>query len=371
MRYPLQIHIMDIYLVGGAVRDQLLNYPVREKDWVVVGATADDLLALGYQQVGKDFPVFLHPDSKEEYALARTERKSAAGYTGFVCHADPGVTLEQDLQRRDLTINAMAQAQDGTLVDPYGGQRDLADKTLRHVSAAFVEDPLRVLRVARFAARYAHLGFRVAPETEALMTRIVEGGELATLSAERVWREFEKALGEPSPVVFLQVMDKCRALATLMPELGALSATILEALGNAATGGAVVTVRFALLFMETDAAVTRHFCERLRAPNDYRKLAVLAAEYGVIISQAIDGADALLAVIESSDAYRNPERFEALLDCVGWYNPSSTTPTALRRALAASLRVDTAAVAASGLRGKAIATEIHRQRVEAIAEAMT
>lgn len=358
--------MMTIYLVGGAVRDQLLEFPVREKDWVVVGATVDEMLELGFQQVGRDFPVFLHPESKEEYALARTERKSAAGYTGFVCHADPDVTLEQDLQRRDLTINAMARAEDDTLIDPYGGRRDLADKILRHVSDAFVEDPLRVLRVARFAARYAHLGFTVAAETDALMGRIVDSGELATLSAERVWREFEKALGEQSPGVFLQVMEKCGALPALMPELCGLSTTIRSALSNAARGGAATSVRFALLFVETPKNLTRQFCERLRVPNEYRKLALLASELGATISQPIDSAESLLSVIESSDAYRNPDRLQALLNCIGWYNPDSTTPAALRRALAASLQVDTAAIAASGLQGKAIATEIRRQRNEAI-----
>ncbi|MGL5532391.1 MAG: multifunctional CCA tRNA nucleotidyl transferase/2'3'-cyclic phosphodiesterase/2'nucleotidase/phosphatase, partial [Plesiomonas shigelloides] len=203
---------MQTYLVGGAVRDQLLGLNVTERDWVVVGATPEQLLAQGYQQVGRDFPVFLHPRTHEEYALARTERKQGQGYTGFVCHAAPDVTLEQDLLRRDLTINAIAQAEDGSLTDPYGGQQDLRDRWLRHVSPAFSEDPLRVLRVARFAARFAHLGFRVAPETLALMQQISASGELTHLTAERVWKETEKALNSAAPDVYFAVLRACGAL---------------------------------------------------------------------------------------------------------------------------------------------------------------
>jgi tRNA nucleotidyltransferase (CCA-adding enzyme) len=213
---------MKTYLVGGAVRDELLDYPVSERDWVVVGARPQDLLDLGYQQVGKDFPVFLHPRSKDEYALARTERKQGHGYTGFAVDCDPSVTLEEDLLRRDLTVNAMARDTDGTIIDPYGGQRDLAARVLRHVSDAFVEDPLRVLRTARFAARYAHLDFSVAPETIALMAEIVSQGELAHLPAERIWIEFDRALGERDPDVFVEVLRDCGALGKLLPELEAL-----------------------------------------------------------------------------------------------------------------------------------------------------
>jgi len=208
---------MKTYLVGGAVRDSLLDYPVHEKDWVVVGATPQQMLDSGYQQVGKDFPVFLHPETKDEYALARTERKSGRGYTGFAVHCDPDVTLEEDLVRRDLTINAMAQDAQGNIIDPYNGQGDLANKVLRHVSDAFVEDPLRVLRTARFAARYAHLGFSVAPDTLALMSKIVQQDELAHLPAERIWVEMDKALGERNPEVFIEVLRECGALAKLIP----------------------------------------------------------------------------------------------------------------------------------------------------------
>lgn len=213
---------MQIYLVGGAVRDSLLDIPVVDHDWVVVGATPAELLALGYQQVGKDFPVFLNPDTHEEYALARTERKSGQGYTGFTCYAAPDVTLEEDLLRRDLTINAIARSAEGELIDPYGGVADLQARVLRHVSDAFGEDPLRVLRVARFTARFAHLGFRIADETLALMRRMAHSGELAALTAERVWKETEKALQSQSPQVYFQVLRDCDALAVLFPEIDAL-----------------------------------------------------------------------------------------------------------------------------------------------------
>ncbi len=213
---------MKIYLVGGAVRDGLLGLPVKDKDWVVVGATPQQMLDNGYQQVGRDFPVFLHPDSHEEYALARTERKSGHGYTGFVCHADPDVTLEQDLQRRDLTINAIALDENGGYVDPWGGREDLERRILRHVSPAFNEDPLRVLRVARFAARYAHLNFRIADDTMSLMREMAARGELAHLTPERVWKETENALSARNPQVYFQVLRDCGALAILFPELDAL-----------------------------------------------------------------------------------------------------------------------------------------------------
>ena len=213
---------MKIYLVGGAVRDQLLNYPVKEKDWVVVGATVNEMLDLGYLQVGKDFPVFLHPETKDEHALARTERNTAPGYRGFEVHASPDVTLEEDLIRRDLTINAIAKDEDGNIVDPYNGQNDLKLKLLRHVSAAFSEDPVRILRVARFAARYAHLGFKVADETLQLMQQMVKNGEADALVAERVWQEFNKALNERNPEVFIQVLRDCHALKIILPEIDAL-----------------------------------------------------------------------------------------------------------------------------------------------------
>ena len=213
---------MKIYRVGGAVRDKLLNYPSDENDWVVVGATPQKMVDLNYVPVGSDFPVFIQPETGEEYALARTERKSGHGYQGFTFHADENISLEEDLVRRDLTINAMAENQDGSLIDPYGGQRDLSDKLLRHVSDAFTEDPLRVLRVARFAARYHHLGFTIAPETLDLMTSITASGELGYLVAERVWKETERALGERSPDIYIQTLRDCGALKALFPEVDSL-----------------------------------------------------------------------------------------------------------------------------------------------------
>ena len=213
---------MNIYLVGGAVRDQLLDYPHNEKDWVVVGATPDDMIARGYQQVGKDFPVFLHPETKEEYALARTERKTAPGYKGFEVHADVDVTLEDDLMRRDLTINAIARDENGNIIDPFNGTQDVHDRILRHESPAFSEDPVRILRVARFAARYLHLGFNVADETMQLMKDMVAAGEVDALVPERIWQEMEKALGERSPSRFIEVLRDCGALARILPELDCL-----------------------------------------------------------------------------------------------------------------------------------------------------
>lgn len=213
---------MKTYLVGGAVRDGLLNLPIKDRDWVVTGTTPEAMLAAGYQQVGRDFPVFLHPKTREEYALARTERKSGQGYTGFITKFAPDVTLEQDLQRRDLTINAIAQDSDGNIIDPFNGRHDIQQRLLRHVSAAFNEDPLRVLRVARFAARFAHLNFRIADETMALMQHMAASGELAHLTAERVWKETESALQSPNPQVFFQVLRDCNALAVLFPEIDKL-----------------------------------------------------------------------------------------------------------------------------------------------------
>src|SRR5580658_9879526 len=295
---------MQVYLVGGAVRDRLLGRPVGERDWVVVGATPAELTAQGFTPVGKDFPVFLHPQSKEEYALARQERKVAPGYHGFTTVFSPQVTLEEDLKRRDLTINAMAEDSTGRIVDPYGGQRDLNDRWLRHVSEAFAEDPVRVLRVARFAARYADAGFRIAPDTRALMAQMTASGEIAALTPERVWRETARALLEPRPEVFFQTLLECGALAVLMPELAALSGVpqpvkwhpevdtfvhIMLALSIAAARQASLAVRYAVLLHDLGKALTpqehwpahhRHeelgvaaieqLSQRLRAPNECR-----------------------------------------------------------------------------------------------------
>ncbi|MEP5568760.1 MAG: multifunctional CCA addition/repair protein [Halioglobus sp.] len=339
---------MISYLVGGAVRDALLNYPVHELDWVVVGATPDEMLELGYQQVGKDFPVFLHPDTKDEYALARTERKSGHGYTGFSVHCDPSVTLEEDLLRRDLTINAIAQDSQGNITDPYNGQKDLADKVLRHVSNAFVEDPLRVLRTARFAARYAHLGFSVAPETMELMAEIVNQDELAHLPSERIWVELDRALGERNPEVFIEVLKDCGALAKLIPELDALFGVpqpeahhpeidsgihTLMALKQSVNLGGGQDVRFAVLLHDLGKGITpkedlpRHIahefrgiklvkaaCKRLKAPNQHRDLALKACEYHLHSHRAMElRGKTLLKLLNATDALRRPDRFEAFL----------------------------------------------------------
>ena len=398
---------MDIYLVGGAVRDELLGYPVAERDWVVVGARPQDLLDKGFRQVGKDFPVFLHPQSKDEYALARTERKSGHGYTGFDVHCDPAVTLEEDLQRRDLTVNAMARDGEGNLVDPYGGRDDLSARVLRHVSAAFVEDPLRVLRTARFAARYAHLDFTIAPETLKLMAEIVDQGELAHLPAERVWTEMERALGERNPDVFVEVLRECGALAELLPELEALFGVpqtaehhpeidsgvhTLMALQQAASLSQSTEVRFAVLLHDLGKGTTpedqwpRHIahekrgvklvkqaCRRLKAPNRYRDLALLACEYHLHCHRALElRGRTILKLLNATGALRQPERFEAfLLACeadargrLGLEDRPYPQADYLRHALAIAGEVTAAVFRDQGLTGAALGEAINAERVK-------
>jgi tRNA nucleotidyltransferase (CCA-adding enzyme) len=342
---------MDIYLVGGAVRDQLLGRPVHEHDWVVVGARPEDLLALGYRAVGKDFPVFLHPETQDEYALARTERKSGRGHTGFICDFTPGITLEEDLIRRDLTINAIAQASDGSLVDPYGGQRDLAARKLRHVSPAFREDPLRVFRVARFAARYAPLGFSVAEETLALMREMHASGELETLTPERVWKETERALAEPCPDVYVSVLRDCGALSAWFPEVDRLFGVpqrpeyhpevdsgvhTLMALRIAATLSPEARVRFATLVHDLGKADTpeeewpkhighegrgalrvRELGDRLKAPRAFSELGEMTSRFHLDIHRGAElRPRTLVKKLMEMDALRRPERFhEMLLAC--------------------------------------------------------
>ena len=397
---------METYLVGGAVRDELLGYPVTERDWVVVGATPDDLLGLGYQQVGKDFPVFLHPSTKEEYALARTERKRGHGYTGFEVHCDPSVTLEDDLLRRDLTINAMARAEDGTIIDPYGGRQDLASRLLRHVSDAFIEDPLRVLRVARFAARYAHLDFAIAPETIALMSEIVAQGELDSLPAERIWVEFERALGERDPQVFIEVLRECGALKALLPELEALFGVpqtaehhpeidtgvhTLMGLQQAARLTPDTDVRFAVLLHDLGKGLTaesewpRHIahehkgvalvsraCERLKVPTRHRDLARKVCEYHTHCHRALELKGAtILKLLNATDALRNPDRFEAfLLACeadargrAGFEHRDYPQADYLRGALATAMGVTAADFADAAVSGKALGDAIAAERV--------
>ena len=339
---------MQIYLVGGAVRDKLLGLAVRERDWVVVGATPDEMLALGYRPVGKDFPVFLHPETHEEYALARTERKTGRGYHGFEFHSAPQVTLEEDLKRRDLTINALAEDAQGKLIDPYGGKFDLDARVLRHVSPAFAEDPVRVLRVARFAARFASLGFRLAPETLALMRVMTANGEVDALVAERVWQETVKALGTNKPSVFFQILRECGALARVFPELDRLFGVpqpaehhpeidagvhVMLALDQAARLAPDAAPRFAALVHDLGKSTTpanklpHHYgheergaelvdalCERLRVPREFRELALLATRFHGKVHRAAElRPETALRLLQDCDALRRPQRFEQLL----------------------------------------------------------
>jgi tRNA nucleotidyltransferase (CCA-adding enzyme) len=339
---------MKVYLVGGAVRDTLLGHPHSEHDYVVVGATPEQLVALGYRPVGKDFPVFLHPQTGDQYALARTERKTGAGYYGFATRFSPDVTLAEDLARRDLTINAMARDESGEVIDPYGGKRDLEARLLRHVSPAFVEDPLRVLRVARFAARYASRGFRIAPETLALMSEIVRSGEMQALVAERVWVETERALGEERATVFWEVLRECGALAALFPEIDRLFGVpqpekyhpeidtgvhTLQVLDVACELARDTAIRFAALVHDLGKGATppfewpRHIghdhagvriiaklCERLKVPNEHRELAELASREHQKFHRAAELRDTtVLDLLTATDAFRRPDRFEKLL----------------------------------------------------------
>ncbi|WP_312664096.1 multifunctional CCA addition/repair protein [Pantoea sp. CTOTU49201] len=397
---------MKTFLVGGAVRDALLRLPVKDRDWVVVGATPDSMLAEGYQQVGRDFPVFLHPRSREEYALARTERKSGNGYTGFVTQFAPDVTLEQDLQRRDLTINAIAQSDSGELIDPYGGQRDLAQRQLRHVSAAFNEDPLRVLRVARFAARFAHLNFRIADETQALMREMAVSGELAHLTAERVWKETEKALLTHNPQVYFQVLRDCGALQVLFPEIDNLYGipapikwhpeidTGIHALMTLAMSAALsdqLDVRFATLFHDVGKALTpaekwpshhghglagvpivEALCQRLRVPNQVRDLALVVTEFhDVVHTIERQPADALIALFDRIDAWRKPDRVEKMAltseadarGRAGLESMSYPQGDYLRQAFTLAQAVPTKDVVAAGFKGAEVREELTRRRV--------
>lgn len=396
---------MEIYLVGGAVRDSLLGYPVHERDWVVVGARPEDLLSQGYQQVGKDFPVFLHPQSKDECALARTERKQGHGYTGFAVNCDPTVTLEEDLLRRDLTVNAIAQDAEGNIIDPHGGRRDLEQRVLRHVSDAFVEDPLRVLRTARFAARYAHLDFTVAPETLALMHDIVAQGEMAHLPAERVWVELERSLGERNPEVFIQVLRDCGALEKLLPEVEALFGVpqtaehhpeidtgkhVLMALQQAVVRECDTEVRFAVLLHDLGKGTTpqeewpRHIaheqrgrklvtlaCKRLKAPRRYCELAATTCQYHTHCHRALElRGKTILKLLNSTDALRRPDRFEAFLQAceadargrLGFENREYPQADYLRRALAVAQQVSAAQFTDSGVSGKALGEAINAER---------
>ncbi len=368
---------MDIYLVGGAVRDALLNLPVHERDWVVVGATPEQLLAEGFKPVGKDFPVFLHPKTQEEYALARTERKTGKGYHGFECYAAADVTLEDDLKRRDLTINAMAQAKDGSLIDPYRGFDDLQAKLLRHVSESFVEDPVRVLRIARFAARYHRLGFTIAEETQALMATMVTAGEVDNLVAERVWKEMSRALCEPNPEQFFITLTRCGALQRILPELENLLSSqgplAFAHLQHACAVSERGDIRFACFFhlLEQEADTLAPLCQRLAIPNDYRDLALMVAAHKKLCHQidTVD-AEALLRGLEIMDAFRRPERVDDFLLCceaeAEFVNRQPSYPQAqqFKQWLRACQSVTAAQVDTQRFQGKAIGDEIHRLRLD-------
>ena len=406
---------MNVFLVGGAVRDRLLGRPSGDRDWVVVGATPEAMGAAGYLPVGRDFPVFLHPRTHEEYALARTERKTGPGYHGFVFRTGPEVTLEDDLSRRDLTINAMAQAEDGTLVDPWGGQADLAARVLRHVGPAFAEDPVRILRLARFAARFAD--FSVAPETLALCRAMVEAGEVDALVPERVWQELSRGLMEARPSRMIEVLRDCGALARLLPEVDALIGVpqradyhpeidtgvhLMMVLDMAERLGTALPVRFACLTHDLGKATTpadilpRHLghegrsvkllgplAARLRVPVECRELAELVArEHGNLHASASFGAEALVRLFDRCDAWRRPERFEQALqacECdargrLGFEERPYPQADRLRGALAAARAVDSGAVSAEalarGLKGPAIGQALQQARIAAVAAAV-
>jgi tRNA nucleotidyltransferase (CCA-adding enzyme) len=369
---------MKIYSVGGAVRDELLGLPVADRDYVVVGAAPEQMIELGYKPVGKDFPVFLHPATHEEYALARTERKTARGYHGFEFHAAPDVTLEQDLARRDLTINAIAKDETGNIIDPFGGGADLKARLLRHVGPAFVEDPVRILRVARFAAR---LDFAVAPETMRLMREMVANGEADALVAERVWQELSQGLMERQPSRMFRTLAECGALAVVLPELagqfvGVAGKRTPAALDAAAARGLGLAERFALSMIRADEAAISALCERLRLPQDCRELALLAARYHADIenSPALQ-ADAVLWLLQNTDALRRPARFMQLLavctvDALGAAATPFPAAERLRTALAAAQAVDAGAIAKRVREPRQVKEHVAQARIDAIRGAL-
>ena len=370
---PQTLTILNIYRVGGAVRDTLLGYPHHETDWVVVGSTPEEMIAEGYTQVGRDFPVFLHPETKDEYALARTERKSRPGHHGFVVHADPSVTLEEDLERRDLTINAMAMDEAGAVIDPYGGQKDLDAKILRHVSPHFVEDPLRVLRVARFAARYHHLGFTVAEETLSLMAEIVAANELPHLSTERVWVETEKALGEQHPEIYWEVLADCRALDLLLPELAVSQG--IAALTRAAPHTTRTDCRWAALLADLPEARAREASERLKAPNAYSALATRVSGERPKIKAALTDSNECMNLLKALDALRREEPFEGFCETLVALEQNSADAQKaidlLQRARAAAQHVKAADFANQGVKGPELGAAIQAAQIGAITALLT
>jgi tRNA nucleotidyltransferase (CCA-adding enzyme) len=402
---------LKVYAVGGAVRDQLLGLPVQDKDWVVIGATPADMLARGYRAVGKDFPVFLHPETQEEYALARTERKTAPGYKGFIFHTDPDVTLEEDLVRRDLTINAIARAEDGEFVDPYGGRDDLAARRLRHVSPAFAEDPVRVLRVARFAARF--VDFAVADETIALMRAMVDAGEVDHLVPERVWQELSRGLMEARPSRMFELLRACGALGRILPELDRLWGVpqradyhpeidtgihVMMVVDMAAVMGLALPGRFAALTHDLGKGLTpadilpRHhgheagsvallgpLCQRLRVPVDCRDLALLVATFHGDLHRGAELRPAtMVKLLERCDLFRRPERFDDILAAceadyrgrLGHAERDYPQRRLWRRIAAAALAVDAGAVALACADPAQIPLRVHEARVAAVSTAL-
>ena len=357
---------LTVYQVGGAVRDDLLGERGGDRDWVVVGARPDEMIARGFIPVGKDFPVFLHPQTHEEYALARTERKTGHGYHGFAVVADPSVTLEEDLARRDLTVNAIARDAAGVLVDPYDGQADIAARILRHVSPAFAEDPVRILRLARFAARFAPLGFTVAPATLALCQGMVDAGEVDALVPERVWQEFARALGEREPAQFLSVLRDCGALVRIAPELaqGPLDEALMEAIPRD-----VPETRFAALVHPLEEATLEALCQRLKTPNRFRDLA-RAARRVVPRLTALPEAQAAIDILDGVQALRHPDWLDALQPLIRAHTGEAAVTT-LERARAAAAAVTAATLADSGLGGKALGAAIKRERDAAVRRALT
>ena len=396
---------MKIYLVGGAVRDQLLDIPSKDKDWVVIGSSTKEMLALGYHQVGADFPVFLHPESQEEYALARTERKKGHGYQGFTCHASPEVTLEEDLLRRDLTINAMAKDNKGNIIDPYNGQTDLKNKILRHVSTAFCEDPLRILRVARFAARFNHRDFGIAQETIELMSNMVLSGETDYLVPERVWQETQQALKEKAPWVYFETLQQTGCLNSLFKELNILFGIpqpekhhpeidcglhALLSLKAACNISNKPEVRFASLVHDLGKACTdqskwpshhgheklgldpiTQLCTRLKIPNNYKDLALLACEYHTHIHKAFELTEkTVLKVLKNCDAFRRPDRFHDLLLCCeadskgryGFEEKAYPQASFFKEALITANSITTNDLMAQGFKGKELGIQIDVHR---------
>ena len=388
---------MQVYLVGGAVRDALLNRKVVERDYVVVGATPEEMLSQGFTQVGKDFPVFLHPKTQEEYALARTERKSGKGYTGFVCDASSSVTLEEDLLRRDLTVNAIAQDNLGNLIDPYGGKKDLENRLLRHVSEAFSEDPLRVFRVARFATRYAYLGFTIATETMALMQSMAQSGELSTLSAERVWQETKRSLLEKTPHVFFTVLNQAHGLNDWFTELESNLDTALATLKTAVdlekaknesfvkdTGSetplpdssnsetARLITRFTALLTHLGEEDAKHLCSRLKVQNQVSEIVILACKFKDFLLTMQNSPADLLALFNGCDAWRREERFTLLLSAFAPYAHSKGVDwqeqqKRIENALAAAKQVNVQDIIATGVKGPEIKDALNQAKLSAIA----